>query len=137
MNDFSATATVRAAWAMFKERSGFLIFTTLVIFAFAALIGSLNGELVRSSALPVLGFFVSIALGTLLGMGMTAFFLQAHDAIESVELATLWHPQQFLNFLAVRILTSIAVGVGIVLFIGPGIMFALMFLFASFVVIDR
>ncbi len=127
---------VRDAWATFKERSGFLMFTTLVIMVLGGIIGTVNSELTRSGA-PLLGFIFSLFSGTLLSMGITAFFLQAHDAIRSVHLGELWHPRPFFFYLGVRILTGIAIVLGLLLLIVPGIMLALMFLFSSFMVIDR
>ena len=136
MNDFSATDVVRDAWATFKERSGFLMFTTLVIMVLGGILGTVNSELARSGA-PLLGFIFSLFSGTLLSMGITAFFLQAHDAIRSVHLGELWHPRPFFFYLGVRILTGIAIVLGLLLLIVPGIVLALMFLFSSFMVIDR
>jgi len=137
MNDFLATDVVRDAWATFKERSGFLMFATLVVMVWGGLIGAVSFQLTAFNTASIFGFPILLVSGTLLGMGITAFFLQAHDAIRSVHLGELWHPRPFFFYLGVRILTGVAVVLGLVLLIVPGIMLALMFLFGSFIVIDR
>ncbi len=70
-------------------------------------------------------------------MGVTAFYLDAHDNPETVTLSSLWHPQPFWNFLGATILTGLAIIVGLVLLIVPGIIFMLMYMFVMFIVIDR
>ena len=68
---------------------------------------------------------------------MTAFYLNAHDNPDTVGLASLWHPQPFLNFLAASVVVGLAIGAGFILLIVPGIIFALMFMFTTFIVVDR
>jgi uncharacterized membrane protein len=70
-------------------------------------------------------------------MGATAFYLAAHDNPETVDLSLLWHPRPFWKFLGVTILLTLAVAIGLILLIVPGIIFGLMFMFATFVVIER
>jgi uncharacterized membrane protein len=80
---------------------------------------------------------VNFALGTLISMGATAFYLAAHDNPDTADLSLLWHPRPFWKFLGASILLSLAVAIGLVLLIVPGIIFGLMFMFATFVVIER
>ncbi len=70
-------------------------------------------------------------------MGGTAFYLAAHDNSDTVELSSLWHPRPLWKYLGTSILLGLAVGVGFLLLIVPGIIFALMFIFSTFLVIDR
>ena len=70
-------------------------------------------------------------------MGATAFYLAAHDNPDTVDLSLLWHPRRFWKYLGASILLALAVAIGFVLLIVPGIIFGLMFMFTTFVVIER
>lgn len=70
-------------------------------------------------------------------MGVTAFYLKAHDDPDAVSLSALWHPQPFWTYLGASILLGLAIAVGFLLLIVPGIIFTLMFMFTTFIVIDR
>jgi uncharacterized membrane protein len=70
-------------------------------------------------------------------MGATAFYLSAHDNPDAADLSALWHPRPFLKFLGAFILLMLTIAVGFILLIVPGIIFALMFMFTTFIVIDR
>jgi uncharacterized membrane protein len=70
-------------------------------------------------------------------MGATAFYLAAHDNPETADLSSLWHPQPFWKYLGMSILLTLAIAIGLVLLIVPGIIFALMFMFAPLLVIER
>jgi uncharacterized membrane protein len=70
-------------------------------------------------------------------MGVTAFFLAAHDNPETAELSMLWHPQPFWKFLGTSILATLATIIGFVLLIVPGIIAMLLFMFSTFIVIDQ
>ena len=80
---------------------------------------------------------VNLALGTLISMGATAFYLAAHDNPDTVDLSSLWHPQPFWKYLGASILFGLAVASDLSCSIVPGIIFALMFMFTTFLVIDR
>jgi len=83
------------------------------------------------------GFVINIGLGTLLSMGVTAFYLAAYDNPAAADLALLWHPQPFWKYLGVSVLLTLVVLLGLVLLIVPGIIFGLMYMFAPFIVIER
>jgi uncharacterized membrane protein len=63
--------------------------------------------------------------------------LQRHDNPDTADLSLLWHPRPFWKYLGASILLALAVTVGFVLLIVPGIILGLMFMFATFVVIER
>jgi hypothetical protein len=69
-------------------------------------------------------------LGALLSMGATTFYLVAHDNPEAADLSLLWHPQPFWKYLGMYILVALVIAAGLILLIVPGIIFALMFMFA-------
>jgi len=70
-------------------------------------------------------------------MGATAFYIAAHDNPDGAELSMLWHPRPFWKYLAVSILLAIVIGIGLALLIVPGIILFLMFMFSTFIVIER
>jgi len=85
----------------------------------------------------IIGTVINLALGTLLSMGATAFYLAAHDNPATADLSLLWHPRPFWKYLGASILLALAVAIGFVLLIVPGIILGLMFMFTTFVVIER
>jgi uncharacterized membrane protein len=140
--EFSTGSALRFGWETFKKRPWFFVGSTVVILLASGLIDAFSSgvdAVVGGSAEQpsIVGTVVNLGLGTLLGMGATAFYLAAHDNPEAVDLSALWHPQPFWKYLGASILYALAIVVGLVLLIVPGIMFALMFMFTTFIVIDR
>ncbi len=140
--DFSTGSAIRFGWETFKKRPWFFVGSTVVILlasglinAFTTAIDSAMGGSVEEPS--IVGIVINLGLGTLLSMGATAFYLAAHDNPETVDLTTLWHPQPFLNYLGASILFGLAVAAGFVLLVVPGVIVALMFMFTTFIVIDR
>ena len=140
--EFSAGAAIRYGWETFKRRPWFFAGTALLILVLSGLVDSLTsgadaivtGSPDHSSGL---GLVINLAFGTLLSMGATAFYIAAHDNPDGARLSMLWHPQPFWKYLAASILLAIVVGVGLALLIVPGIILFLMFMFATFIVIER
>ena len=140
--DFSTGSALRFGWETFKKRPWFFIGSTVVILLASGLInafttaidGAMGGSVEEPS---IAGIVINLGLGTLLSMGATAFYLAAHDNPETVDLTTLGHPRPFLNYLGASILFGLAVAAGFVLLVVPGVIVALMFMFTTFIVIDR
>ena len=140
--EFSTGSAIRFGWETFKKRPWFFVGSTVVILLASGLIdaftSAIDGAVGGSADQPSLvGGVLNLGLGTLLGMGATAFYLAAQDNPETVDLSALWHPQPFWRYLGASILFALAIVIGFVLLIVPGIIFALMFMFTTFVVIDR
>lgn len=139
---FSASEAIRFGWETFKRRSWFFVGATFLILLASAICdgftSGIDAALTGSAEDPsIIGTVINLALGTLVSMGATAFFLAAHDNPDTADLSLLWHPRPFWKYLGTSILLSLAVGIGFVLLIVPGIIFGLMFMFAPFVVIER
>jgi uncharacterized membrane protein len=140
--EFSTGAAIRFGWETFKRRPWFFVGSTFLILLASGLANGLTSGIdaafTGSPEEPsIIGTVVNFALGTLISMGATAFYLAAHDNPDTADLSLLWHPRPFWKFLGASILLSLAVAIGLVLLIVPGIIFGLMFMFATFVVIER
>jgi uncharacterized membrane protein len=139
---FSAREAIKFGWETFKRRPWFFIGATFLIVLASALCdgfsSGIDAAFTGSSDHPsIVGTVINFALGTLVSMGATAFFLAAHDHPDTVDLSTLWHPRPFWKFVGASILLSLAIAIGFVLLIVPGIIFGLMFMFATLIVIER
>lgn len=108
MNTFSIGAAIRFAWETFKKRPWIFIGSALIIFVVNLLVEAFAGSF-EESALEIVGVVISFAASTLIGLGMTAFFLKAHDAVGDVDIKELWHPQDFWKYLGTTILNGLAV----------------------------
>ena len=138
MNTFSIGAALGFGWETFKKRPGFLIGASVCGVALSWLASAVSGAPAGTSAgWSVVTFLVSLALSTLVSMGITAFILRAHDDIARVSLNDLWHPQPFWNYLGAVVLVGIVTITGFVLLIIPGIIATLMFAFTKYIVIDH
>jgi uncharacterized membrane protein len=140
--EFSAGAAIRFGWETFKRRPWFFVGSTFLILLASALCdgftSGIDAALTGSAENPsIIGTVISLALGTLISMGATAFYLAAHDNPETADLSLLWHPRPFWKYLGASLLLSLAVAIGLVLLIVPGVIFGLMFMFATFIVIER
>jgi uncharacterized membrane protein len=139
---FTAGSAIRFGWETFKKRPWFFVGATVVIVFAYGVVGAVSNGIdsaLGSSAedVSVIGSLVNLALSTFVGMGVTAFFLAAHDNPETVDLSALWHPRPFWKFLAASILVGLAIGIGFVLLIVPGILAMVFFMFSTVIVIDR
>jgi uncharacterized membrane protein len=136
--EFSAKSALKFGWDTFKRRPWFFIGSVLVVLLAAAVAHAIISALGGSGDTPsLLGTVAEWGLGTLISMGVVAFYLKANDDPERVTLRDLWHPTPFLKYLLATIIVGIVVALGIVLLIVPGIIFALMFAFTPFIVVDR
>lgn len=140
--EFSTGSALRFGWETFKKRPWFFVGSTVVILLASVLINAFTSgiDAVMSGSPDepsIIGTVINLALGTLISMGATAFYLAAHDNPDSVDLSSLWHPRPFWKYLGASILLALAIGIGFILLIVPGIIFALMFMFVTFIVIDR
>jgi uncharacterized membrane protein len=133
METFSATGSIAFGWELFKKRAWYFIGVELLVFVATYLFSYISGQLHNGA----LSFIVNFLLSNLVYVGYTAFILKAHDAVESVTLESFWNPRQYWQYLVVSVLTSLAIVGGCILLIVPGIILGLMFLFATYIVVDK
>jgi uncharacterized membrane protein len=140
--DFSIHCCVSCGWETFKKRPWFFVGASVVIalvyICASALTSAIDALLGGSAKEPtLLGSLAEYGLSTLISMGVTAFYLAAHDSPETVDLTQLWRPHPFWKFVGASILVGLLIIVGFILLIFPGIILALMCMFTIFIVIDR
>jgi uncharacterized membrane protein len=137
---FSIGSAVDFGWETFKKRPWFFVGTSLVILllniAAGAVTSVVDAGLSMDKSTPI-SSVADLVLGTFINMGVTAFYLNAYDNPDTVSLESLWHPQPFWKFLAASLLLGLAIVIGFLLLIVPGVIFTLMFMFATFIVVDR
>lgn len=140
--EFTIKSALSFGWETFKKRPWFFIGATALVVVIGFLAGvatglfelALTGDPENPSGA---GSIIEWLISTLINMGLTAFFLRAHDDVAGVSLESLWHPHPFWKYFAATLLVVLVVALGMLLLIVPGIIFLLMFLFTTFIVIDR
>jgi uncharacterized membrane protein len=131
MQSIMVASTIKAAWEIFLKRPFFLVGAVLLVLILSSIVSALPGD--NGAMVLVLA---ALVVNVLVELGLIAFILKAHDDVAKVKLADLWYPKAFLPYLAVKIMTTIAVLIGLVFLIVPGIVLALMFIFATYLVVD-
>ena len=137
MHTFSAAACVRFGWQTFKKRGWFFVGVTALMMVASWAIGALAAVFGNQGTPSFAGTIVNMGLSTLLSMGFVAVMLHAHDAVESADVKSLWHPQAFWKFLVAELLTSTIVVIGFVLLIVPGLIAVMTLIFVPYIVIDK
>ena len=138
MQEFSATECIKFGWETFKKRPWFLVGAHLLYVAVVVVVSVVLGEIGKTgSALNFVASITSWVFQLFAGMGMIAFLIKAHDDIEHVALKDFWRPDAFWKYLGAVILVFLAFVGGLILLIIPGIIFSIMFGFATYLVIDR
>ncbi|ODA68234.1 hypothetical protein A7A08_00051 [Methyloligella halotolerans] len=146
---FSVGDAIKQGWEIFKSRPWFFIGACIILFIASVVIGLLTeaidsvlvGDTVVNPEDPsqgtVIGNLVNFLLSTLVNMGAVAFFLKSYDDLPRASYGDLWHPQSYLQYLAVTVLFGLMIGLGLILLIVPGLIALVVFFFAPFLVIDR
>lgn len=132
----TATSYIAFGWQTFKKRPRFFAGVTALIIILSGLASSV-GSADPHGSVAAFGNAFDVLLSTFVSLCAAAFFLKAHDMPEQVESSALWQPRSYLYFLGAKLLTAAAVIIGFLLFIVPGIIVSLMFLFAGYIVVDR
>jgi uncharacterized membrane protein len=147
MNTFSISETITFGWETFKKRPWFFAAVTALIG-----IGSSIGSNMTSvfdhmpDVTPIGGGMivfgvVSVLLGILLSiylkMGSINFILKAHDNPEAAEVKDLWAPRPLVTYVVTGIVVGVIIVVGLILLIVPGIIWALRYMFAQYIVMDK
>jgi len=148
MNELTVRECLSVGWRTFKIRPWFFV-SAWVLLTLVGFIANAAGKHIHAPhaaswtlvvAIAViavffrlLGFVVSIYAD----IGMRSFALKAHDEPEAVELDDLIHLHTFWRYLGMNILFIVGVVIGFILLIVPGIILAIGWSFAPYLVIEQ
>lgn len=123
-------------WNAFKKYPGPLILIVVVIWAVNLVIGfvgqALNDTFVLWLAVQIIGWLISI----LLFMGLLRVALKVTRG-EQPEVADLFQTDHFGPYLVASVLFSIGLAIGLFFLIVPGIIFAVVFGFFGYAILDH
>ena len=134
MNTFSAGTSLRAGWEIFKKRPGYFAGAAAIILVATWIASAVSTSIGGDS---FVGMILNILLSAFVGMGAIAFGLKAFEDAEKADIHDLWHPKPYLEYVLSSIIVQIAVVVGLILLIVPGVILALMFSMTSFLIVSR
>jgi uncharacterized membrane protein len=147
MHTLSVGDCIRFGWETFKQRPWILIGAFLLAMVIASLPGIFgphpeigpDGQVIPQpfTTFEVIMSLASLVVSIFVGLGLTTFSLRAHDNIQAVQIADLWNPGPFWRFLGGHILTVIAIAIGFLLLIVPGIILSLGLAFVGYLIVDR
>lgn len=147
MHTLSVEDCLRFGWETFKKRPWILIGAFLLAMVIAAIPGMFgpqpefgpDGKIIPQpmTVYDLVVTLISVVVSIFVGMGLTTFSLRAHDNIEGVQIADLWNPAPFWRFLFAHILTAIAIALGFLALIVPGVILAMGLAFVPYLVIER
>jgi len=147
MHTLSVGDCIRFGWETFKQRPWILIGAFVLAMVIASIPGVLgphpvvgpDGKIIPQpiTTFEIITSLASLVVSIFVGLGLTTFSLRAHDNIQGVQIADLWNPEPFWRFLGAHILTVIAIALGFIALIVPGIILSLGLAFVPYLVIDR
>lgn len=146
MEKLAIKEAISYGWNTFKSRPWLFVQAGVLLFLINLAINLLQtlfeeGSSMGGDQIAFLAVVISTLLGMaasfLISMGETAFFLRAHDAVKEVSIKDLWHPEGFLKFAAASLIAGLAIVVGFILLIVPGIILSILFMFVGYLVIEK
>ena len=136
--DFSIDEALKFGWNTMKTNFWFF-FGILIVAWIVVYVPSLIGNILRDKSFFLYLFFmlVSWAVQIIIGIGLVRIYLKFCDGAKP-EFNDLFKFQGFFwRYLGGSLLVALIVAVGILLFVIPGIVWAIMFQFFGFLIIDR
>lgn len=131
---FSAGGAFGYGWSAFWKNVGPMVGITVIILVVSGIIsfiGQSTGSVVGSAIFGIIGFVV----GLILAMGLIRASLAVTNG-QKPEISMLTNTDRLAPYAIAAILFGIGFYIGLILCIIPGIIFALIFMFHGFVVID-
>ncbi len=132
---FSIKESIKTGWEIFKERSWFIIGLFLIVMA-ASAATSIIIEQTSGMVYFVLNV-VDFGLQTIIGMGLLFILLAVYDKKQIGYKDWLTPAASFWSYLAVIVLSAIAIIGGLILFIIPGIIASMGLMFAPYLVVEK
>lgn len=134
----SVRESLSFGWQTFTKRPWFFIGALgLAMIMYGALSWLTDPNRYASGIMPFLASLASIVLGLVIEMMLINVALKAHDSVETLALSDATVRLPFWPYFAAKFLTGIIVTVGFILLVVPGVIAALMLMFATYLVIDK
>lgn len=134
-SSISAVSSLKFGWKTFKARPWLFVGSILIYAAVQFVL--LAVEKTLGSAGEFLMVFINLGVGTVLAVGLMSLYLKAHDNLKEASFSDMWNLEPFWRYLVTSVVIAIIVIVGIFVLIIPGIIFALAFSMAPYLVIEK
>jgi uncharacterized membrane protein len=138
MATFSTEEALQFGSSTFSKRPWLFIGFTCVIFLIS-LAGSFISSFFSAQTIPsqTLSLIIGLGVSMYCGLVQTQFYLRCHNALDTVVMRSAFTTKKILLFASTYLLTMVAVMIGFVLLIIPGIVFAARSLFAPYIVLEK
>jgi len=137
VNRFSIQESVAFGWQITKRNLALLVGIILLVMMAQAIPAWFSRQTVNIPVLPVLFDLAAVAVQILVGIGLLKILLNFHDA-KPVEIADLFkHLPLFWRYLFGSILYALIVFGGTLLFVVPGVIWALKYEFYGYLIVDK
>jgi uncharacterized membrane protein len=140
---FSAKESLRYGWNTFRERPWIFVGATALVSAVSIISSDVITPLTRHAAgsnhfsgLTLIAFLVQVAIATLVGAGQLKFMLRAYEDTSTLEIRDLWAPELFWPFFLMSTVSLFAICFGLVLFVIPGLILGVMWIFSGYFIAD-
>jgi uncharacterized membrane protein len=138
---FSDGDLIKMGWVKTKEKFGFIILTVIVAFLIIyvppVILDYIGRQLEMPGVFGLLSFLAFFLISIWIGVGMIRIFLGLVDGKE-VSMGDLFKgADRILDYLAVMVLYTLIVFVGMILLVFPGIIWSIKYIYAPLLVIDK
>jgi len=131
----SAVSSLRFGWKTFRSRP-WLFVGSIIVYATVQFV-LLGIKKFLGSSGEILMVFINLGVGTVLVVGLMTLYLKAHDDLKSASFKDMWNLAPFWQYLVTSVVIAIIVILGIFALIVPGIIFALAFSMAPYIIIEK
>lgn len=136
---FSKSEAISFGWKKTKEHLGFFILLFVVVFGVSLFAAFLEEFLLIGVGVfgSMTGALITMGVNIIISMGFLNILLKIHDGkkAEIKDLFTCYTP--FFSYLVASILYFMAVSLGLLLFIVPGIILMIKFWFFNYLIVDK
>lgn len=134
---FSEKKALSFGWETFKASPGFFILVFLIPFLLSILLNSIQESLAKAGVMTLIFAVGSSLISILIQIGLVRIVLKFVDR-KRAEIADLFSGGPFLlDFILASLFYFLIVVAGLVLFIVPGIIWAIKYQFCTYLVIDK
>lgn len=139
MQQLSVSECIRFGWETFKKRPFFLIAVligvTIANFIITSVPGAIDPE---GDSIAIFLFSILVtAFSIAVEIALLRFTLRAHDSIETVQVKDGLPAKPFWKYIGAQIVVAVAVLIGLILLIVPGIIAMLAFFMTQYLVVER